>query len=480
MFAPMSSPADRLVAAIEAWLADDARERLARARGAADADPAIVVAQRHSALRGPRARELWEESRERGLLDADAERAIAAWLRDAFASVGRARAADRARAILGRRVPHDSDHHPPMALLERMITEAHAGRRRAIARSLTDALAPSLLAALREGLADVEESLEAAAWLREVPVPADERSAIADEARAIAKATDDAWAELVDRAAHAAGAIDTWPDLLAALRAARFDALFDRRQRWRRAAESLSALGVADALGKRARVEHGAASFRARSTLVPIAAPRDVRIVAPGIELGLASERDALSAIGRAAAAAWTHPALPSLVARREHGSVAALLGGLFAHLLTRPTGELGATDARAVRERSVMIELFELRTDAAFVIAREHVGASSFAEAAEHALREAWRVEVPGVIAACACLLDPIAPRRARAGRWVAPLFCALRERYDEDWWRNPRAAEPLRAAAERGPALAVEPLAEELGLDAGALPARYAELLR
>lgn len=482
----MSSPGDRLAAAIEAWLAYEARECVARARGAADAAPPMAVADRHAALRGPRGRELFEEARERGLLEADVLAASAAWLRAAHAAVGRARAEVRLRDALGDRVPHDSDHHDPVALVLRMCGEAHEGRRRAIARSLADSLAPRVLAALREGLADVEESLEGARWLREVPPPADAGAASMDDARAALEATEGAWIELLERTAHAErAAVDVWADLLFVLRAPRFDAMFDPRGRWRRAAEALSALGVAAALSKRARVEAGAPSSppRARASVVALGVPRDVRIVPSSLELRLASERDARVAIGRAVALTWTHPALPPLVSRVEHGTVGHALGALFAHLLSDPRttgGTLTSADARALRERALLLELFELRTEAATVLAQESVTSPRYAEAAEHALREAWRVEVPPSIAACACLLDRGAPRRLRASRWAAPLFAAMRERYDEDWWRNPRAAEPLRAACERGPLLTVEAFAEELALDGGALAPRYAELLR
>jgi len=51
------------------------------------------------------------------------------------------------------------------------------------------------------------------------------------------------------------------------------------------------------------------------------------------------------------------------------------------------------------------------------------------------------------------------------RAALAAPAIAMALRERYDEDWFRNPRVAEPLRAAATRGGTLAVERWAEEVG---------------
>src|SRR5690606_37433471 len=102
-------------------------------------------------------RELFEEARERGLFDEEELSLVTDVLREHYAAVGEARAEERWRAVLRERVPHDSDHHVPLALFSRMLTEADTGRRRSIARSL-ERFAPTLLSALEEGLADVEES----------------------------------------------------------------------------------------------------------------------------------------------------------------------------------------------------------------------------------------------------------------------------------------------------------------------------------
>lgn len=480
----MRSRSDPTIDALRRWLVDDARERLARARGAADADPRARVLERHAGLRSARARESFEEALERGLLHGHELAAAAGWLRDAHASVGRARAEARLAEVLGRRVPHDSDHHDVITLFARLCRERHAGRRRALGRSIEEA-SPALLTALREGLADVEEAREGARWLDDAPSLPDRAAPedVRERAAATLGATNDVWAELCDRLAHATRTpLEAWPDLLFVLRADRFDDLVAPRRRFRRLAAPLAALGVVDALSRRARVE-GEARGLYRPVLIPLTIPHDIRIVPSGLELGLHSELEAARALGRAVALAWTHPALPPLVSWPEAGTVGWALGGLFAHLGSDPVfvprGELGASEARLARETRLALELWALRTQAAAVLAHEQLASAHFADAAREHLRGAWRLDVHPFIAALRCMpRGQHSDAELRANMWVAPLHVALRERYDEDYWRNPRAAEPLRAAAERGPALSVEAWAEELGAAPSSLGERYAEL--
>ena len=89
-----------------------------------------------------------------------------------------------------------------------------------------------------------------------------------------------------------------------------------------------------------------------------------------------------------------------------------------------------------------------------------------------------ALSVEVPEALAARVALGG--SPARARALRVAGPLHVAMRERFDEDWWRNPRSEEALRVATRLGAARPVASLVEELGADPDALGARVRELLR
>jgi hypothetical protein len=472
----MPSPKEALMAAILAWIEDDARERVARARGDDDADSLGRVAARHEALRLPRARERFEEARERGFLSDDELRASAAWMREAYASPGRARALERVAAVLGSRVPHDSDHHAPIALLSRMLGEAHEGRRRAIARSL-ESFAPELERALSLGMADIEESSDGAAWLRDIAAPPDAPIDLLEPAREILRLGEDAFREALARAAHRSSVrAERWPDLLFVLRGAELDSLVDARGRFRRIAERFAALGVHEALGKRARTEPRS---RLTTEVVALSVPRDVRILPSSLEHGVASERAAAIAIGRAAAIAWTHPALPAIVARPLEGSIGRALGALLAHTLS-DTRARGDRAARALAEHALLVELAELRTEAAVAIARRSIGSRELPDTLRDAFSQAWCSEVTPSVAACVALrVEPHPLARLRASRWAAPLYAALRERFDDDFWKNPRAAEPLRAAASRGSTLSIEAFAAELDAKPEAAWPRYAELL-
>jgi hypothetical protein len=238
---------------------------------------------------------------------------------------------------------------------------------------------------------------------------------------------------------------------------------------------------VPGALNKRARVEAvSTAELRLRTAIVARDVPRDVRLLPPTIELGLASERDAIEALGRAVAVAWRHPALPPLVARAP-SSAGDALGALFSHLMAdrrfHLVEGLAEKETRLARELALAFEITALRTEAAGVVARATISSSSFADDARELLRETWRADVGPAVAACVALSGSAS--RLRALRWAPPIFVALRERYDEDWWRNPRASEALRAGCERGATLTVEAWAQELGAAPEALSGRLAELL-
>lgn len=482
----MSSPREGLLTALGDWLHDDARERVARWRGDPDAWNPEQVAERYAALRGPRGRELFEEATERGLLAGEERLATAAWLRELAAAPGRARAEALLADVLRQPVAYDSDYHPPLSLLSRMLTDEHPGHRRAIARDLEPWLVRAARA-LRSGRAEIEEAKHAVAWLGQMDPRADATpSDLTSAARTVLDDTLGAWQELSDRIAHSAGApIDHWTDLAHGLRAPHLDARFDAARRWRRLAEHLRPLGLQEALASRARAEPGPATpTRLRPGVAAIRPPYDVR-VAPGMEMGFGSERESAIALGRALAAVLTSPGLPRVLTQPSPGTVGRAVGGLLAHLHADPLFEeralhLSGADRRRMRELARGLEVWTLRTEAAQVLLAEHVDSSAFEDAARDLLHEAWGVEPSAALGAV--LGQPLGscPHASfRAARWVPSLYLSLRERFDEDWWRNPHAAEPIRAACARGGTLSVEAWAEELEARPEGLGERIEELL-
>jgi hypothetical protein len=119
----------------------------------------------------------------------------------------------------------------------------------------------------------------------------------------------------------------------------------------------------------------------------------------------------------------------------------------------------LSGREVETVSRACALSVLVSLRVDAARLLIDPDPSSC-----AEHVSR-ALGVPVPaGVAALIGCSGgEP----RARVRAWAGALVLAdrLRDAFDEDWYRNPRAEEPLRAAAERGGALSIEALCGELG---------------
>lgn len=477
--------AERVVRALEAWDRDDTIERLARWRSDPDARSASAVAESHDTLRSARMRDAYLEALERGAWEGAERATMAAWLRDAHLAPARARAREALRAALVATIPHDSNHHRGAALLLRIGTTANRRHRHAMASSV-EASFREATRALRDGRGWLEEGLEAAAWLADEPKPPDAGDDVREAATEALEATDAAWAELSERLGHAAKSPTVhWADLFFVLRAQRWDDLVPAATRWRRLAERLRPLGLGEELAKRARAEAG--SDRLRGAMVVRERGRDVR-VGPGVELGVASERHGMLNLGRAAASLLAHPGLPPALARTTPGTVGRALGALLAHLAADPVfveramgRELSPGQRRGAAELALGLELFELRTAAASALSEPHASEERHRDVAREHLRRAWGVEVlpPDLAAIATADLHGDAHARLRSSRWAPSLFVTLRDTFDEDFWRDPRAMEPLRHAFARGASLSVEAWMEELGASFDALGPRVTELL-
>ncbi len=193
---------------------------------------------------------------------------------------------------------------------------------------------------------------------------------------------------------------------------------------------------------------------------------------------GLADWLDLPDAAGRAAAAATSRPST-------RDPALPATVGALGSWLLLEPRFLESATGQDRRRSRDVVRRLalrllFQLRARAAAVrIAAEverGTGGRAWHEAHREALGRAALAAWP--IGFAARDADPEPHRAALAGAaWAAAIRDDLRERFDEDYWRNPRTGEALAgrlAAGSPGPRSERPPLAraaEALGslLEAG-----------
>ncbi len=284
-----------------------------------------------------------------------------------------------------------------------------------------------------------------------------------EQAERFLDGTDDLWRELSTRLPRHG---DSWLHVLDALRGQEDDARYPARDRFRRVAADISSLGFDSALRGRVRVEPPHLGRTPRHRIVIMRPHDDVRIVPHAFEQGERSEGAALEAVGRALGLALLSPALPEAFSRPVVATCSRALGVLLRTLLGEPRihdarGALKKEIGRAVLRTRAAIVL-ETRVDAAMVVA---TAARSGQRSAE-LLSRAMMAEVPLPVAAYAVSSTSAAGARFRARSAALGWRHALRERFDEDFYRNPRTGPMLRALVSRGGSVSVEEVSAELGV--------------
>jgi hypothetical protein len=333
------------------------------------------------------------------------------------------------------------DGEAPLAALElASLRERDPARRRALARAAAEALAPA--AARREGAVEARARARA-----EVGLSPDWRAVVLGDA-ALA-ASDDAWRDVLPfTARRELGALPadglSRADLLHALALARWDGLF--RAGMLPVAAKLTLERLGQDLG-RVRVDDverpakwpGAHAVGARVSYRPRG--------------GGADWADLLAAVGRALAASHAPPRA------RDPGLVEAV-GWVLGALLLEPRWLAERADVERRHARDVVRDLalrrlLALRADAAAlrVAAEVERGLSGAAwrEAHRAALHAATQAEWEGVRASRDGDADRLAAR-VRGAEEGERLRRALVDRFDEDWWRNPRTAAHLAALLADG----------------------------
>lgn len=180
---------------------------------------------------------------------------------------------------------------------------------------------------------------------------------------------------------------------------------------------------------------------------------------------GLSDWLDLPDAAGRAAAAATSRPST-------RDPALPATVGALGAWLLLEPRFLESATGqdrrrARDVIRRLALRLLFQLRARAGALRVAVEVergtGGRAWHEAHREALSRATLAAWPDGLAARDADADRLRESLAGAA-WAAVIRHDLRERFDEDYWRNPRTGEALAgrlAAGSPGPDTERPPLA-------------------
>jgi hypothetical protein len=276
------------------------------------------------------------------------------------------------------------------------------------------------------------------------------------------------------------------PGLLMALRAPQLDGLARPARRMFRVAAGARLLGFERDMSQRMRGDGSVSLLVPSGVCVALSVPDDIRVLQPGFDYGLLSDLAAAQALGEGLALALTSPALGSVHKRPLDVSVSTAFGGLFLQLRAdseylRHVDELSRDVAARAGRHAALWLLLRSRLAAAQLCAQRGPAGSSeqriqqLMAAGERAL--GW--ELPRGIAALT-LLDTTTPEQAfGAFTWGCELHAALRDRFDEDYYRNPRVSEVLRGAAARGNALALEDLAAELASRPSAALTRVFELL-
>jgi hypothetical protein len=347
------------------------------------------------------------------------------------------RAAEAGAPVLG------PDGPTPLALAEAgLAREADPVRRRALAEAVAVALEPS--ARHREQAAEVRARARAEHGL----VPDWPGVVRCDQ---LLDVTEDAWRELLAHAARRDLGLAPRPrgdltraDLLRLLGFPAYDGLFQRSG----LAELLRA--AAGAVG----LDPGALGLAETTRVAAWPGPHAVgERVAFRPRAGLPDWLDLLDAVGRATVAARQPPS-------RRDPTFAAAIGWLLQALLLEP-GFLAARVTLSRRELTEVSRALALRS---LFRLRAAAAAARVAAEGERGLSGArWReAHREALSTACHAAWDGVrAARDAEAGPLLARvegflsgerLRLELRDRFDEDWWRNPRAPEHLAGLLAAG----------------------------
>lgn len=476
----MSPQVAELERAVAAFRREHAAVYLKQLAGHA-VDPTLDTRARRLLL-GPALREHLHAARAAGELTDAHDGALCAQL--ARAALEHAYAPTRAasRTLAARAVSVEGDERPLGTLLHEWAVSAQPSLR----GRLVQGAAPALEAhatALLEGRIEADRAV--ARLFAEIAPPrhpdAGPEGGVQDRAASFLAETQELTREALGVAARFVGARgDTGSDHLWVALGQPFHGLFPRDGRFRRLASDWTALGLRRLLSARGRaaIDHGGPAPAPH--LVVLAAPNDVRVSASSAEHGLASELTAADAIGRALGVAHASAALPVSLRHASAGTVARTVGSLAVlrfgepAFLRRMRG-LSARESDAVARVARTFFLIDARLAAAAVLARPLHGPTAIDEAAA-LVERALLGPVPRGLSVLALRVSPGAPFRAK--RLAPALAFALRERFDDDWYLNPRASEPLHGALLRAGELSVEHFAEELGADASRTIAKLSEL--
>jgi hypothetical protein len=508
--AQVARAAQALRSALEAFWAGEARAMLEAVRGEHGGEP---ESRRHGRfLASESAREAFEEAQTSGELSAHEAALLRCHLDRAQHALLALAADERTSHALARVVLSPDEAHPLPEELARMARADDGKRRAELASKLERAVLPIAHEAVaaharaeapllvrveqptRQALSTSEPGRSGLILspfspdaLREPKRDLPELSFAADAAeflRATKDAAEDA-ARYSVRALKPARELD-WHLLLRGLRAPELDSPRGARERWRRGAAWLLGLSLQRELSARVRAEVDRAAPLPWPQVVCLALPRDVRVAQSAIDYGVASDTLAAGGVGEGLGFALTLPGLPPELRWPVGACLAGALGALARQLwgdlghLTRVQG-LSRPEAERVGRVAGTVTLLHARALVALSLIAFDEGDSGATrcEKLAQALSDALCCELTPAVAGLLGKDRVLARARAHEALAGLSLHLALRERCDEDWFRNPRTEELLRELCGRGNFQSPVEACRELGTGFGAAAKRAIELV-
>jgi hypothetical protein len=389
----------------------------------------------------------------------------------------------------------------PAALISGLTSDGNHEGREHRARALTDAAAAltsqllelrvRALFAYETQLASLPEAVPESdprapplpPGLAEVAAPAPQSAT--ELASEFLASTDDATREMTRwlvRPEATSGTIP-WHVLLRALRAPMLDGLAKPTRRVARIANGLRSLGFERDLNARVRAETAEGVLDPRVRVVAQSVPSDIRVVQSKLTHGVMSDVYAAHGVGHGLALALVSPALPALLRRPAVPGVAEALGTTFMQLRADPEylrrEGLEPLWVEKLGRHAGILLLLEARLQATLSLVATRVRRESeWSEQLTAALERALGVQVPPGLATLLAWSVPPGTTAFEACAAGLAAQVGLRERFDADWYRNPRVSEVLRGAAMRGTTLSLTALLDELGVAATAAIGRSIEL--
>ncbi len=191
----------------------------------------------------------------------------------------------------------------------------------------------------------------------------------------------------------------------------------------------------------------------------------DLRLEALPAAFGVASFCRALGVLGAAWFEALAPADQPFVVAHDPYGAGRHEAAALFALLPLNPKFltrhlELPRTALPDVQRRLAQLWLVDLAQAALRLRLRPYAlaGEQPFREAFSELANQELQISLPPALAGALFQLDVEDEQRLLGRLLAAKRERELTEAHDEDWFRNPRAIEQLRAEAHRPPAVRIE----------------------